>query len=547
MEVDAERGKEVEKFLRRKGVFESEKEATKRERVLGILSNFANNFVLAVAQKNKIPIEKKYASKIFTFGSYRLGVHSSGADIDTLCVAPNFVSRQDFFTLFYDDLAEKEYVTDLTKVVNTMVPLIKFKIHSIPIDLLFARLDLPSIPPNIDLLDNRLLKHMDEKCILSLNGNRVTDEILASVPNVDVFHMTLRFIKYWAQTRCVYGHAYGYPGGVAYGICVAKVCQLHPGLSTLDTIGKFFNVFSQWPWPQPVIIKEAPDCNYNLKVWNPKINVSQRNDKMPVITPVYPSISSTHNVSISTLTVLKRDLSRCAAIFESLGKSEVSVETALEEICEETNFFTRHKNYFVVTLAGENKNEFIRFLGFAETRVRLLAAKLESIDNISFAYVFPKKYFLEESLLSRNKLLRDMKCSGEKYSFCAIFIGIEFSSAKLPINASRKMNLRKPVTEFKNAMGMYEFEEESTIVYDVFPMKTKDLPSVLDLFLGSAENDLDKEEKPVAEEKESSKKNSCAKIPTSGTDLYLNKPVSVEKTVEGARKRKYVLESTSKK
>ncbi|KAI5174054.1 poly(A) polymerase [Nematocida sp. LUAm2] len=505
MEAEDEAQRETEKFLREQGVFEDEKEAVEREKVLGILCNLVNKFVCEVAQKNRIRINSKNMSKIFTFGSYRLGVHSAGADIDTLCIVPNFISREMFFSKFYEELGTKEYITKLSKVENTFVPLIKFTIYSIPIDLLFARLDLLSIPSNIDLLDNKLLKHMNEKCILSINGNRVTDEILSSVPDVKTFHLVLRFIKYWAQARFVYGHSLGYPGGVAYAICVAKAVQMYPNTGAFETLSKFFSLFFKWQWPQPVIIKEVVDCNYNLKMWNPKVNYAQRNDKMPVITPVYPAICSTHNITTSTLTILKRELSRGIEIFEEIASNQISIREGLEKLCAPTDFFSRHKNYFVMAIAGDNPKEFSRFLGFSESRFRMFATKLENIENISLAYVFPKKYVSEDVSAESNYLLSEMGCKKKRYSLGIYFLGIEFSSAKLPINASRKMNLKRPVDEFKTMISQYEPEEESEIVYDVLPMKQKKVSEILELFSEStqknkkyqAEND---EEVPPKEE-----------------------------------------------
>lgn len=53
-------------------------------------------------------------AKIFTFGSYRLGVHGAGADIDTLCVAPRHVERTDFFTSLFEILQKTAEIKDLT-------------------------------------------------------------------------------------------------------------------------------------------------------------------------------------------------------------------------------------------------------------------------------------------------------------------------------------------------------------------------------------------------------------------------------------------------
>ena len=137
--------------------------------------------------------------KIFTFGSYRLGVHGPGSDIDTLLVVPRHVEREDFHTLFEAMLKETDGVLEVTSVPEAFVPIIKCTFQGIDIDLLFARLALPTIPDDLELKDDNLLRNLDERCVRSLGGSRVTDEMLRLVPDVPVFRDALRTIKLWAQ------------------------------------------------------------------------------------------------------------------------------------------------------------------------------------------------------------------------------------------------------------------------------------------------------------------------------------------------------------
>ena len=85
-----------------------------REIVLARLSTLVKKFVTKVGVTRGMSEAAASAAggKIFTFGSYRLGVHGPGSDIDTLCVVPKHVSREDFFDVFEEMLKETPGVTE---------------------------------------------------------------------------------------------------------------------------------------------------------------------------------------------------------------------------------------------------------------------------------------------------------------------------------------------------------------------------------------------------------------------------------------------------
>jgi len=102
--------------LKRQGTFENEKESRTREIVLGKVAALVKKFVhkVSIARGLSEATATTAGGKIFTFGSYRLGVHGPGTDIDTLCVVPKHVSREDFFDIFEDMLKEMDGVTEVS-------------------------------------------------------------------------------------------------------------------------------------------------------------------------------------------------------------------------------------------------------------------------------------------------------------------------------------------------------------------------------------------------------------------------------------------------
>lgn len=125
-----------------------------------------------------------------------------GSDIDTLIVAPKHVMIDDFFSDFppiLERMSPPGAIEKMTPVPDAFVPIIKLEFSGISIDLIFARLILPSVPLNLDLKNNDYLRGLDDKEVRSLNGTRVTDQILELVPQQKTFRIALRAIKLWAQ------------------------------------------------------------------------------------------------------------------------------------------------------------------------------------------------------------------------------------------------------------------------------------------------------------------------------------------------------------
>ncbi|KAK3725338.1 polynucleotide adenylyltransferase [Vermiconidia calcicola] len=377
--------------LKSRNEFESQEETKRRHMVLERLEGILKRLVVLVGKQKGLPqgILNEAGGKVLTYGSFELGVYGPGSDIDTIMVAPKHVTREHFFQ-HMPDLLRKEFksedITELTPVPGISVPIIKVELCGVSVDLIFSNLHLSSVPKTQDLNDLNVLRGLDETDLRCVNGRRVTRRILDLVPQTKVFRMALRAIKLWAKKRALYGNIVGYPGGVAYAMMVARICQLYPKAAAPHIILKFFFLMRKWNWPSPVLLQHHEEGALQLREWDPAVWRGDKLHLMPVITPSYPRQNSTHTIGPSTRMVLLREMERG----ETIVRGVYDNGRPWKELFQKHTFFTdAYKHYISVITAGKTKEAYQQWSGLVESKLKWLVQGIEQSDAKSVELVQP--------------------------------------------------------------------------------------------------------------------------------------------------------------
>ncbi|XP_039143012.1 nuclear poly(A) polymerase 1 [Dioscorea cayenensis subsp. rotundata] len=456
-EVDVLKTQELEKFLSDAGLYESQEEAVSREEVLGRLDQIVKVWIKNVSRARGFSEQfvQEANAKIFTFGSYRLGVHGPGADIDTLCVGPKHATREeDFFVELHNMLAEMPEVSELHPVPDAHVPVMGFKFNGVSIDLLYARLSLWVIPEDLDISVDSILQNADEQTVRSLNGCRVTDQILRLVPNIQSFRTTLRCMRLWAKRRGIYSNVAGFLGGINWALLVARICQLYPNALPSMLVSRFFRVFTQWRWPNPVMLCNIEEGSLGLPVWDPRRNPRDRHHQMPIITPAYPCMNSSYNVSSSTLRVMTEEFKRGHEVCEAMEVNKADWNT----LCEPYPFFEAYKNYLEIDIAAENEDDLRKWKGWVESRLRTLTLKIER-DTFGMLQCHPHPGDF---------------CDKTKLFQCSYFMGLQRKQG-VPSHEGEQFDIRATVEEFKLTVGMYTLWKTGMVI-QVHHIKRRNVP-----------------------------------------------------------------------
>eukprot|EP00922_Rhytidocystis_sp_ex-Travisia-forbesii_P040640 GHVS01060574.1.p1 GENE.GHVS01060574.1~~GHVS01060574.1.p1 ORF type:complete len:598 (+),score=76.98 GHVS01060574.1:53-1846(+) len=428
-------------------LFETPQGCRRREMVLVDLNRLLTEWIYEVGIEQGLSEEEARATggKMFTFGSYRLGVISPGSDIDTLCVAPRHISRDVFFSYFLAKLQADPHITKLHAVKDAYTPIIKLLYdNTTDVDLLFARLALPVVPPSLNSLEeDGLLRNVDERTARSLNGCRVADLLLALVPDKDNFRTVLRFVKLWAEQRGLYSNVLGYLGGVSWAILVARICQLYPRIKEPQNVPGLMT----------------------FKIWNPRTQPQDRQHLMPIITPAFPSMNSTHNVTATTKRIILEEFARAHKLVSQVQPATIpptSSNVGWATVLQPFPFFKHAKHFLQLQMLADTDAVHRKWQGWVESKLRWLVKKLEQLHHLQ---------------------LRPWPCvfsykDDQWGAASAMFIGLYFT--ELPRDASdQTVDLRPSISEFVELIYNWQDRElyHDKIQFRVKHLRKADLPS----------------------------------------------------------------------
>jgi poly(A) polymerase len=111
---------------------------------------------------------------------------------------------------------------------------------------------------------------------------------------------------------------------------------------------------------------------------------------MPIITPAYPSMCATHNITNSTKKVIVRELRRANEITNQIfaGRKQ------WKDLFERHSFFSEGYKYYLSVIAGSRTKEAqLIWSGLVQSKVRRLVAGIELSDaGVEVAHPFNKGF-----------------------------------------------------------------------------------------------------------------------------------------------------------
>ncbi|KAF3619375.1 Nuclear poly(A) polymerase 2 [Capsicum annuum] len=220
-------------------------------------------------------------------------------------------------------------------------------------------------------------------------------------------------------------------------------------------VSRFFRVYTQWRWPNPVMLCPIEEDELGFLVWDPRKNPKDRTHHMPIITPAYPCMNSSYNVSPSTLRVMMDQFQFANKICEEIELSKAQWAALFKHYL----FFEVYKNYLQVDIVAADHDDLLAWKGWVESRLRQLTLKIERDTN---------------GMLQCHPYPNEFVDLSKPCPHCAFFMGLQRKQG-VKVQEGQQFDIRGTVDEFKQDVSMYAYWRPGMDIY-VSHVRRKQIP-----------------------------------------------------------------------
>lgn len=322
----------------------------------------------------------------------QLGVHHMGAESPDSAASPHPAADEalDILYVTASNIELAELVKAIAQLLKDVLSVqgigpaapdgmlaalgLEFSLEGYPVKLLLAK-RIPGLP------DVSTFYTAIPTDTAGLVARQVYDEILASVPDQDLFRQLLRCVRHWAKRRGVYGQSqeFGYIGGVGWAICCARVCQTERAGATLaQLLDDFFTFYSSWDFASPVeLLQGDPSQPSTIP---PRHEEGKAVVKMPV-----GNLNATSNVTQNAMKVTTKELRRASRISSMILKSSAS----WAQLLSRASFFQSHRHYLELDFMCASKEVMGPWLAWSRQQLQGLT---QLFDCITTCKLVPKPW-----------------------------------------------------------------------------------------------------------------------------------------------------------
>ena len=113
---------------------------------------------------------------------------------------------------------------------------------------------------------------------------------------------------------------------------------------------------------------------------------------MPVITPAFPAMNSTHNVTETTKRILLDEFRRGYEVVKNVEAHKAE----WHEVHEPFPYFTQFRNFLWLEILAKTEESYLKFNGWVESKLRIVLRQLETVSGI-IIHPNPEQYSLRGS------------------------------------------------------------------------------------------------------------------------------------------------------